>query len=44
MGAPERRMAEKYKPDAALQFPGNEGTADMRAVCDKMGIPVIEHG
>lgn len=37
-----RRMAEKYRPASALQFPGNAGTADMRSVCDKMGIPVKE--
>lgn len=39
-----RRMAEKYKPDLALQFPGGTGTADMRSVCDAIGIQVHEHG
>lgn len=37
-----RRMAERYKPDAAIQFPGGDGTTDMRAVCDDLGIPVTE--
>lgn len=37
-----RRMATKYKPDAAIQFPGGNGTANMRSLCDELGIPITE--
>jgi hypothetical protein len=36
-----RQMAE-LGPDAAVQFPGGRGTADMRAVLDEAGVPAWE--
>lgn len=35
-------MADYLEPTYAVQFPGGTGTANMRGICDRMGIPVWE--
>lgn len=35
-----QRQIDEGLPDLAVEFPGNEGTADMRARCDAAGVPV----
>jgi hypothetical protein len=37
------QMLEEGKPDCAVQFPGGRGTAHMRSILDKAGIPVYEY-
>ena len=36
------RMLREGKPDAVLAFPGGKGTAHMKQIAQRAGIPVIE--
>lgn len=40
--ARNQRMIDEGRPDMALEFPGGNGTADMRKRLDAAGIPVIQ--
>ncbi|QGZ13958.1 GTP-binding domain [Rhizobium phage RL38J1] len=37
-----KEMLEEFKPDAVLAFPGGTGTAHMKEISRKAGVPVID--